>query len=57
VYVYVYVYVMYVCVYVCMLHVFFSSFNGTEYQQSTSVHNISKNVGATFEILGARRVT
>jgi hypothetical protein len=71
-YVYVCVYIcmyvgMYICMHVCMC-IFvrtyvcmcsFSSFNGTkyEYQQSTSVHNFSKNVGATFEILGSRRVT
>jgi len=40
------------------MYVFFSSFIVTmyEYQQSTSVHNFSRNVGATFEILGTRRV-
>lgn len=48
---------MHVCMYLCP-YVFFSSFIVTmyEYQQSTSVHNFSRNVGATFEILGAERV-
>ena len=48
---------MYVCVCVCV-YVFFSSFIVAiyDYQQSTSVRNFSRNLAATFEILGARRV-
>jgi hypothetical protein len=48
-----FMYAVYVCIYV-----FFSSFIVTmcDYLQSTSVHNFSGNLGATFEILGSRRV-
>jgi hypothetical protein len=52
-------YTVYACMYVFICEcVFLSSFIVAmyEYQQSTSVHNFSRNLGATFEILGAGRV-